>query len=172
MMIVKEDWSETVDKILKKFDKIDETKDAEVIKFVEQHYDLLIKSDVKYIRTTGRVANVLLMYIEALDYCDYWSTIINKRDQIIAFIEPLRGKRSDFNELYCDIELAYCDALIQKGKNYKLALIHLKELNKLCPRNEGIGEKITAVKQKMMAKYITVAAIIILIALVAKPFFS
>ncbi len=158
-----EDYIKNLKEVLEQFDKIDEDEDVEIINFMEKHYDILINYNSEDIEIINEIADTLAIYFFALGECNYWTDIINKRKEIITFVEKLKGKREVYKEIYSDIEIVYCDALVEQGRNYRTAFNSLKELNKLSPRDESIILKMRRVNYLARFKQYKIIGILIMI---------
>jgi len=109
------------------------------------------------------VSEIFSIYYSCLCICNRWTDIIENRDRIINFVNKLKDKREDYNELYCDIDYVYSQALIEQGNDFKKAIEVLKKINELKPKDEDIIRSLRQTKYSRRTKVYKVLRTISLI---------
>ncbi|MCW3805479.1 hypothetical protein [Plebeiibacterium marinum] len=150
----------TIEKLQADFDKIEESDDIGTIEFVEKHFDFLISFDSSDIVEIEDVAEIFSIYYSCLGICNRWTEIISNRDKIVEFVNKLKGKREDYNELYFNIEFVYSQALLEQGNELKKTIQTLIKLNKLKPKDEDIILSLRRAKYALRSKTYKVLIII------------
>jgi len=150
----------TIEQIQTDFDKIEESADIRTIEFVEKHFDFLISFDSSDIVKIEDVAEIFSIYYSCLGICNRWTEIISNRDKVIDFVNKLKDKRDDYNELYFNIEFVYSQALFEQGNELKKSIQVLKKLNELNPKDEDIILSLRQAKNSLRNKTYKVLIII------------
>ena len=152
-----------IEQIQSEFDKVDESDDIGTIEFVEKYYDFLINYESTDIEKLEDISEIFSIYYSCLGICNRWTDIITNRDRVIDFVNKLKDKREDYNELYYNIEYVYSQALIEHGNDLKKAIQVLKKLHELNPKDEDIILSLRQTKYSLRNKTYKVLLIISLI---------
>jgi tetratricopeptide (TPR) repeat protein len=128
-----------INELFTNYDNIENNDLESTVDFVNKYFSFLINFKSDNLAQIEKIAFIFQEYFNCLSELGRYSMIINKRPDIISFIEKLDPQSRCFKYCYVEIEYLYADALTSSGVEYEKAISSLSNIQKMDPENENIS---------------------------------